>query len=264
LVDASALDLFKVAFYLVVCWRRPALYLRWKSVGFRVAGALGVYEAAHFRFLASVLPAGGRFVDVGAHFGVYTRFLLGRAGARGAVFAFEPHPGVFAGLQRQFAGRDNCHLFRVALSSRPRDDVYLHVPKLHGIVPEPALAHLSSSCEPGALRVDVRCLDDYAAELSSVDFIKADIEGGEIDFLEGSSQVIERHRPLVLFECNDMRRTYDVVRRFADPRDYALCQLEANGRLAPMAPVVGNGPETNFYLVPAEHGAPERGAGSRC
>ena len=264
MVDASALDLFKVAFYLVVCWRRPALYLWWKSVGFRIVGALGAYEAAHFRFLASVLPIGGRFVDVGAHFGVYTRFLLGLAGARGAVFAFEPHPGVFAGLQRQFAGRDNCRLFRVALSSRGRDDVYLHVPKLHGIVPEPALAYLSSSCEPGALRVDVRCLDDYAAELSSVDFIKADIEGSEIDFLEGSSQVIERHRPLVLFECMDMSRKYDVIRRFAEPRDYGLCRLETNGRLKRITPGGGSRRDANFYLVPAERRTPEREAGATC
>src|SRR5262249_16104120 len=106
----GGLDPFKVVFYLVVCAPRPAAYLWWKSVGCPLAAPLGAYEAAHFRFLSSVLPRGGRFVDVGAHYGVYTRFLLGRAGAEGAVFAFEPHPQVFAELQRQFGGRANCRL----------------------------------------------------------------------------------------------------------------------------------------------------------
>lgn len=248
----AALDLFKVAFFLVVCWRRPAAYLWWKSVGFRIAGALRLYERLQFRFLSSALPAGGRFVDVGAHYGIYTRFLLGRAGDSGAVFAFEPHPDVFAALERQFVGRANCRLIPVALSSRRRDGAYLRVPKLFGIVPEPALSYLSSSYEPGAVPIEVRCLDDFAKELSAVDFIKADVEGGEVDFLEGASAVIESHRPLVLFESNDMNRQYAAVRRFAEARDYRLCGLDANGRLKTVTPEDLPRRDVNFYLVPRE------------
>jgi FkbM family methyltransferase len=252
----SAFDFCKVVFYLVVCARRPAVYLWWKSVGFRIAGAFGVYEAAHFRFLLSVLPCGGRFVDVGAHYGVYTRFLLGRAGADGAVFAFEPHPEVFAELQRQFAGQPNCRLFRLALSSRRREGLYLSVPKLHGIVPEPALAYLSTTSEAGAIPVEVRCLDDFAGELARIDFIKADIEGGELEFLEGASKIIATCRPLILFECMDMERQYDVVQRFAEPRGYRLCALDAGGRPQPVKPDVPARRDVNFYLIPSEPAAP--------
>ncbi len=155
------------------------------------------------------------------------------SGARksdGAVFAFEPHPEVFVELQRQFGDLANCRLFRLALSSRRRDGVYLCVPKLRGIVPEPALSYLSTTPEPGAIPVEVRRLDDFAGELAKIDFIKVDIEGGEVDFLEGSSQTIATHRPLILFECMDMDRQYEVVRRFAEPRDYHLCELDAEGR----------------------------------
>lgn len=252
----GGLDLFKVVFYLVVCARRPAAYLWWKSVGFRLAGALGVYEAAHFRFLSSVLPRGGRFVDVGAHYGVYTRFLLARAGTDGAVFAFEPHPEVFAELQRQFGDRANCRLFRLALSSRRRDGLYLCVPKLRGIVPEPALSYLSTTAEPGAVPVEVRSLDDFAVELAKIDFIKVDIEGGEVNFLEGSSQTIATHRPLILFECMDMDRQYEVVRRFADPRDYHLCELDAEGRPRRVEPHDWGRGDVNFYLIPSELAPP--------
>jgi FkbM family methyltransferase len=259
----GAFDLFKVVFYLVACAYRPSVYLWWKSVGFRIAGALGVYEAAHFRFLSSVLPHGGRFVDVGAHYGVYTRFLLGRAGVDGAVFAFEPHPEVFAELHRQFAGRPNCRLFRIALSSRRREGLYLDVPKLYGIVPEPALSHLSTRFEAGAIPVEVRRLDDFAKELARIDFIKADIEGGELEFLEGSSGIIATHRPLILFECMDMDRQYDVVRRFAEPRGYRVCALDAKGRPQPVRPDDSGQRDVNFYMMPSEPAAPSPKANSR-
>jgi FkbM family methyltransferase len=254
----GAFDCFKVVFYLIVCARRPAVYLWWKSVGFRIAGALGVYEAAHFRFLSSVLRRGGRFVDVGAHYGVYTRFLLGRAGADGAVFAFEPHPEVFTELRRQFAGQPNCRLFRLALSCRRRDGFYLSVPKLHGIVPEPALAYLSTKPEAGAIPVEVRRLDDFAGELARIDFIKADIEGGELEFLEGASQIIATCRPLILFECMDMGRQYDVVQRFAVPRGYRLCALDPEGRPQPVKPEAPARRDVNFYLIPSEPAVPTR------
>jgi FkbM family methyltransferase len=248
----ASLDLLKVVFYVVVCLRRPAAYLWWKSVGFQVAGSLGLYERPHFRFLSSTLPVGGRFVDVGAHYGVYTRFLLGRAGDTGAVFAFEPHPDVFAALERRFAGRANCRLIRVGLSSSQRHGAYLRVPKLYGIVPEPALSHLVSSFEPGSVPVEVRCLDDFAEELDAVDFIKADVEGAEIDFLEGASAVLESHRPLVLFECNDMIRRYAAVQRFAEARSYCVCGLDASGRLATLTLESLPRRDVNFYLVPRE------------
>jgi FkbM family methyltransferase len=259
---SAALDLFKIFFYVLVCLRRPAAYLWWKSVGFEVAGSLGLYERPHFRFLSSALPAGGRFVDVGAHYGVYTRFLLGCAGDKGVVFAFEPHPEVFAALEHRFAGRPNCRLIRVALSARRRDGAYLRVPKLRGIVPEPALSHVISSFEPGAVPVEVRCLDDFADELSAVDFVKADVEGGELDFLEGASAVLERGRPLVLFECNDMIRRYDAVLRLAEASGYALCGLDAGGRLRAVTPEDLPRRDVNFYLVPRER-VPSAGGTTR-
>jgi FkbM family methyltransferase len=259
----GAFDFFKVVFYIIVCARRPAVYLWWKSVGFRIAGAVGVYEAAHFRFLTSVLPRGGRFVDVGAHYGVYTRFLLGRAGPDGAVFAFEPHPEVFAELQRQFADQPNCRLFRLALSSCRRDGLYLSVPKLHGIVPEPAFSHLSTTSEAGAIPVEVRRLDDFAGQLARIDFIKADIEGGELEFLEGSSEIIATCRPLILFECMDMERQYDVVQRFAEPRGYRLFALDAKGRPQPVKPNDPGRRDVNFYLMPSEPAAPKPKANTR-
>jgi len=262
-ISPDVFDLLKVAFYLVACGARPAAYLWWKSVGFRLAGALGAYEAAHFRFLESVLPRGGRFVDVGAHYGVYTRFLLDRAGAEGAVFAFEPHPGVFAGLQRRFENRPNCHLRRLALSSRRRDDLYLCVPKLHGIVPEPALSHLSTTPEPEAIAVEVCRLDDFAAELGKIDFIKVDVEGGELDFFEGASETIATHRPLVLFECMDMDRRYDVIRRFADPRRYHVGELDAQGRLRHATRGGRRPSDVNFYLLPDEFILPDARADTR-
>jgi len=204
-------------------------------------------------FLSSVLPADGAFIDVGAHYGVYTRFLLRRAAEAGIVYAFEPHPEVFRSLERQFADRSNCRLFRVALSSQRRRDLSLQTPKLRGVVPEPALAYLAPSDDEASSKVEVAGLDDFASVMNRLDFIKVDVEGGELEFLAGATQTVGRHRPLILFECADLEAKYEAIEAYASGLSYRLCGLDERGRLKPVSPQDTLSSDANFYLVPAEH-----------
>ena len=57
----------------------------------------------------------------------------------------------------------------------------------------------SDRIDPGQIRIDsfdCTTLDDYASKrLDRVDFIKMDIEGFELDAIEGASDLIQAHRP---------------------------------------------------------------------
>ena len=60
------------------------------------------------------------------------------------------------------------------------------------------------SDELGETEVPVVTVDATVAELGldRVDFIKIDVEGGELAVLEGAAQTLESHRPTVVFEVN--------------------------------------------------------------
>src|SRR5438105_15774227 len=46
-------------------------------------------------FIPYLLPPGGCAIDLGANFGLYTRFLSATVGPRGSVHAVEPVPATF-------------------------------------------------------------------------------------------------------------------------------------------------------------------------
>ncbi|GAB3438377.1 FkbM family methyltransferase [Actinophytocola sediminis] len=54
----------------------------------------GSWEAVESRLVDALLPAGGVFVDIGAHVGYFTVRALRLVGARGTVYAVEPWPPV--------------------------------------------------------------------------------------------------------------------------------------------------------------------------
>jgi hypothetical protein len=51
------------------------------------------------------------------------------------------------------------------------------------------------------LTVEVRTLDQLLLDEPKIDFIKLDIEGGELNALKGATETIGQHKPVVLFEC---------------------------------------------------------------
>ena len=51
------------------------------------------------------------------------------------------------------------------------------------------------------IRVSVETLDRVLADQARLDLIKIDVEGYEMEVLKGGLQVLEKHRPVVYFEC---------------------------------------------------------------
>src|SRR6202022_2970586 len=60
---------------------------------------LGAYEKQDDDELISIMPAGGVFLDVGAHIGIYTLAMARAAGPSGSVHSFEPNPASFKRLR---------------------------------------------------------------------------------------------------------------------------------------------------------------------
>jgi FkbM family methyltransferase len=157
------------------------------------------YEAC----LAEVMPpAAGVAVDAGAFIGRHTLAYARAVGPAGRVVAVEPLAANFRLLETnvRLNGYGQVRCVRCALG-RDRRDVWLAYER------ETSTASVMRDL-PHRQRVAQRSLDDLLAELgiARIDVLKIDVEGAELDVLEGSVRtlaaspgarlVIEVHGPL--------------------------------------------------------------------
>jgi FkbM family methyltransferase len=133
-------------------------------------------------------------VDGGAYDGDTVRTLSTMYGDRfGHVLALEPDPGNFARLQATVAAlprsaRAKVDCRQLALGSQPRT-LYLDATGT-------AASTTSVDASAGTIAVRAETLDSLV-EGASPTFIKLDIEGFEVDALEGARTTIERRAPVL-------------------------------------------------------------------
>ena len=162
----------------------------------------GLYDQAELRLLRRELRAGGDFVDVGAHIGMYTVAAASVLRGRGRVLAFEPNPSARAQLEENLAlnDLDNALVVAAAAGSAP-GEAELHVPA----TPDPSFSSLEAGRfgegEPVPVRVTTVDEEVDAAKLSPA-VVKIDVEGGELDVVAGMRRVLER-RPLLIVEVSE-------------------------------------------------------------
>jgi FkbM family methyltransferase len=149
-------------------------------------------------------------IDVGANLGTYTTWLA-RFAARqgGSVYAFEPQRIVFQLLCGNLALNNifNVQAEQLALGASETtlwqaEADYDHSGSSFGNF------DLDGACDGYKLnpsqrtRINVTTLDAYVSrnEIEKIDFVKVDVEGYELNVLEGAWQSIQRWRPHMILE----------------------------------------------------------------
>ncbi len=182
-------------------------------------------QRAEIAALVSAVRPGEVAVDVGANKGAFLPW-LSRAAGPGKVVAFEPQPVLAGYLRRACAAArlKNVVVEAVGVSDR-RGRLTLRVPEGGRSSPgasfEPAVAALSPCRE---IVVPVTSLDEYfRGEPARVAAIKVDVEGHELSVFRGGEDVLARHSPLLVFECEERHVGRDGIRqtlRFLEERGY--------------------------------------------
>jgi FkbM family methyltransferase len=155
----------------------------------------GVYDREQLDLLVGWFAASGvdtrgyTALDVGANIGNHALFL---ADHFRQVVAFEPHPVTFGLLRINAALVDNVVCFNHGLSSAEGQAQL-----------RPDSANLGASTlraggSPG-VTVVLRTLDAHP-ELKAVRLVKIDVEGHELDVLQGGKGLLLRERPIVVLE----------------------------------------------------------------
>jgi FkbM family methyltransferase len=160
--------------------------------------ATGYTERDFSEMIRHVVREGDVAVDVGANIGYFTSLLAQQVRPSGRVLALEPVPRARSYLEHNV--RINS-LDLVAVDDRAIAD-WEGEGEIDGSTFR--LARKADADKRGALDVRVAKLGTILRDLevSRIDFVKIDIEGGELRALEGMRDVLGRDRPLLAIETH--------------------------------------------------------------
>lgn len=154
------------------------------------------YDKCTMRIMARVLAPDSNAVDVGCHTGQMLKRILSLA-PRGRHFAFEPIPGLAQELRRRFPA---VAVHEIALSETDGVATFQHV------VSRPAYSGLKRREYPRenedvkTIEVRMARLDDVLPPDVRIQFIKVDVEGGELQVFRGARRTLALSRPYIVFE----------------------------------------------------------------
>lgn len=157
---------------------------------------LGSYENALRRIFEAEVGLDATVFDIGAHVGFYTLLSSVIVGPNGKVFAFEPSSDNLRYLEAhlELNGIRNATVVTAAVS-RSNGTVLFSKGR------DSSTGHVSSA---GGLAVRAVGIDDFLADKGNLapDFLKIDVEGGELEVLEGAKDTISRYHPTIFLETH--------------------------------------------------------------
>lgn len=182
--------------------------------------------------LERTLRPGDVFFDIGAHIGEHSLAAARLVGKKGEVHSFEPNPTLAAALKAsvEVNAYDNVVVNQLAVSDRSS-------PNRLTVTIDPSYSFLGSTVTEvvldkngtasRTLLVEAVSLDEYWGSSRKLDLLKIDVEGGEMNVLQGAQALLSRPRgdaPSIVLEYHPM--TYD---RYGFTLTHLVSLLESFG-----------------------------------
>lgn len=145
------------------------------------------------------LPQSSNCIDVGCFKGEILD-LMKNAAPKGQHFGIEPIPSQFDYLSQKYMNTKNCKVFNIAASNATG------VSEFNFVQSNPSYSGLRKRDydKPNeidtTIKVKTDLLDNVIPSDVSIALIKIDVEGAELLVLEGASKIIEKYKPIVVFE----------------------------------------------------------------
>lgn len=195
------------------------------------ATLFGTFEERELRWFRKHLRGVRNVWDIGAHHGTHAVALARLVGAAGVVHAFEPFPASLEILRRnaRLNGVESivhAHEYAIAdyvggaafqLSARESGN--------HSLTDAVAF-------EGRTLPVQVTSVDNLIDDLGVPDFVKVDVERGELSVFEGARHLLELQRTTFLFESEPWDEARGAVHAVLRDAGYDLSSLD-RGREVP-------------------------------
>ena len=165
--------------------------------------------------------SGQTVVDIGAHIGKYTLKASTIVGAAGKVVSIEAHPETYIMLTENVRLNEatNVRTVNCAVWNETRSDLRLFIAQNSGC------HSLKFDGGRGGLKVKARTIDDILDEqkVTLVDWMKIDVEGAEVEALEGARKIVAKSRPNILVEVRPFQMSR--LKKFAEEYNYGIVEI---------------------------------------
>jgi FkbM family methyltransferase len=206
--------------------------LRWQA---HTAYVIGSYEPEFINALRRHVRPGDTCVDVGGNMGYYCMVMARLTGSKGRVITFEPIAENQAVLRENIAlnGMKNVEVADIALGASP-GVMSLIRGEAGAVTATPSVKGYAVEGTQSSVEVRVDALDaflEYRSCRPSV--IKIDVEGAEMEVLQGAVKTLRAARPTVLLEVHGWDdESSGMVRDFFSPLEYKISLLGMRGHEA--------------------------------
>ena len=174
----------------------------------------GEYCDDEINLISKFVKKGDIVLDVGSNIGLMTIPFSKMVGQIGKVVSFEPQTQVFNIICGNIVinNLDNVEVHNIALGDNNQD---LFLPKIN-YKEQNNFGGISLS-EKGEIKIKQIKLDDL--EFQKINLIKVDVEGMELNVLNGGKNSINKHRPFLYIE-NDRKNKSENLLSFLLENNY--------------------------------------------
>lgn len=184
-------------------------------------------------------------LDVGSNFGYLSLVWASSVAKNGRVVAFEPNSKVADSLIKSINRnglQEKLQVENIALG-RVEGEVTIYEFNTTSNV-----LLVEDLIETNRNKISMSTIDDYVKQnnFESIDLLKIDVDGIELDILKGASKIIKRDRPIIIVEVNADEEIFD----FLKEHNYLLLDMqleEPTKKIANLPP--------NVFGIPQEIGS---------
>lgn len=158
------------------------------------------YDRQTLAIMKKWLKTDSNCLDIGCHKGEVLDEMIKMA-PKGNHFGFEPIPEYYDYLIKKYEGNKLIQIIKKALSDSNG------VAEFNWVKNAPAYSGLKERSyaiknpEIEKIEVALTKLDECGIQFPTISLIKIDVEGAEMKVLNGAINFIQKHQPLIVFEC---------------------------------------------------------------
>jgi FkbM family methyltransferase len=161
----------------------------------------GTYEPSNLKIIELNVKEGNCCLDIGANVGAITLALAKAVGKSGLIYSFEPHPSFYNKLSDHIKINNlenNVFAINKGISSSNKNIFLEEDSRIEG----KGNAGIVDFETINSYKIEAITLDQFVISynLKSVNFIKIDVEGHEMEVINGCVETIKKFRPKILFE----------------------------------------------------------------